>query len=94
MATKISDVNQAIMFGNFSNDELTSIIDAVKFARSRIQKQNIRSMCVGDPVTFTSSKTGMLVKGMVQKIAIKYVTVKTNQGMWKVPANMLQVATA
>jgi hypothetical protein len=29
------------------------------------------------------------VTGMVVKIAIKYVTVKTVQGLWRVPANML-----
>jgi small-conductance mechanosensitive channel len=29
--------------------------------------------------------------GTVTKIAIKYVTVRTVQGMWKVPANMLTV---
>jgi hypothetical protein len=27
--------------------------------------------------------------GTITKIAIKYVTVKTNTGLWKVPANML-----
>jgi hypothetical protein len=29
--------------------------------------------------------------GVVMKIAIKYVTVNTVAGMWRVPANMLQV---
>jgi len=40
-------------------------------------------------VNFTSSKTGMNVTGIVTKIAIKYVTVKTAAGAWRVPANML-----
>jgi hypothetical protein len=31
----------------------------------------------------------MNVTGVVTKIAIKYVTVKTAQGLWRVPANML-----
>jgi hypothetical protein len=28
----------------------------------------------------------------VTKIAQKYVTVRTSQGLWRVPANMLRVA--
>ena len=85
----IRQVNSAIMFGKFTNTELASIIDAVKFARAGLQKQTIRSLRIGDNVNFTSSKTGQNVTGFVTKIAIKYVTVKTVQGLWKVPANML-----
>lgn len=85
----IRDINSAIMFGNFTNVELMSIIDAVKFARAGLQKQNIRSLRLGDAVEFTSSKTGQNVQGTVTKIALKYVTVRTQQGLWKVPANML-----
>jgi hypothetical protein len=44
---------------------------------------------VGDNVEFTSSKTGRLTRGFVTKVAIKYVTVNTGMGLWKVPANML-----
>jgi len=40
-------------------------------------------------VNFTSTKTGRNVTGTVIKIAIKYVTVRTLEGLWKVPANML-----
>jgi hypothetical protein len=44
---------------------------------------------VGDNVEFTSSKTGRAMRGFVTKVAIKYVTVNTGMGMWRVPANML-----
>lgn len=87
----IRQINSAIMFGQFSNTELASIIDAVKFARASLQKQTIRGLRLGDNVNFTSSKTGRNITGVVTKIAIKYVTVKTVQGLWKVPANMLTV---
>jgi hypothetical protein len=30
------------------------------------------------------------MQGTVNKIAIKYVTVATQQGLWRVPANMLE----
>ena len=85
----IMQINTAILEGGFTNTQLTSIIDAVKFARARLTDQTKRSLAIGDNVNFTSSKTGMNVTGVVMKIAIKYVTVKTAQGAWRVPANML-----
>ncbi len=91
MQSEIQKINSAIMFGTWSNTELSSMIDAVKFARASLQKQVKRSLSIGDNVNFTSSKTGMNVTGVVTKIAIKYVTVRTVNGLWKVPANMLSV---
>jgi hypothetical protein len=85
----ITQINTAILQSGFTNDELTSIIDAVKFARARLMEKNKRSLRYGDEVSFTSSKTGRVMQGTVEKIAIKFVTVKTNMGLWRVPANML-----
>ena len=85
----IQEINSAIMFSDLTNTELSSIIDAVKWRRATLAKLTIASLAVGDNVNFTSSKTGMNVTGVVTKIAIKYVTVKTAQGLWRVPANML-----
>lgn len=88
----IKDINSAIIAGNFTNEQLTSIIDAVKFARSQLTQQNKRSMRLGTTVRFTSTKNGLTLVGTVDKVAIKYITVRTPQGLWKVPANMLEVA--
>jgi hypothetical protein len=85
----ISQINTAIIQGTFSNDELVSIIDAVKFARGRLAQTLKFSLRSGDTVQFTSAKTGRTMQGSVQKIAIKYITVQTTQGLWRVPANML-----
>jgi hypothetical protein len=85
----IQTVNAEILAGNFTNDQLTSIIDAVKFARARLGDANKRALRVGQRVSFDSTKLGRNVTGTVRKIAIKYVTVDTAQGLWKVPANML-----
>jgi len=85
----IKQINSAIMFGTWTNTELTSMIDAVKFARAGLMQQTKRALRVGDNVQFTSTKTGQTVTGFVTKIAIKYVTVKTVSGLWRVPANML-----
>lgn len=89
----IQQVNSAIMFGDFSNDQLNSIIAAVKFRRSQLTKTNKRQLTVGTSVRFTNSRTGHTVTGTVEKIAIKYVTVRESaRGLWKVPANMLEIA--
>jgi small-conductance mechanosensitive channel len=85
----ISQVNHAIMYGNFTNDELSSIIDAVKYSRARLTREVKRGLAVGDNVNFTSTKLGRNVTGVITKIAIKYVTVRTATGLWRVPANML-----
>jgi hypothetical protein len=92
--SQIQQVNQAIMFGNFTNEELNSIGDAIKFARSCIAKQNKREMRVGTLVKFTSSRTGMPVTGTVQKINRKFIIVRETNKLsnWRVPANMLTVA--
>jgi hypothetical protein len=87
----IKQINSAIMFGDFTNIELASIIDAVKWARASLAKSVKNSLSIGDQVQFTSSKNGLVYKGTVSKIAIKYVTVKTNIGLWRVPASMLSL---
>ena len=76
----VQEINQAIMFGDFTNVELSSMIDAVKWRRATLAKLTKAALSIGDNVNFTSSKTGMNVTGVVVKIAIKYVTVKTING--------------
>ena len=87
----IKEVNQAIMLQTWTNTELSSMIDAVKWNRSRLAERTKAGICVGDNVEFTSSKTGRLTRGFVTKKAIKYITVNTGLGLWKVPANMLKL---
>lgn len=87
----VDQINSAIIQGNLTNDELTTVIEAVKFARARLTEQTKRSLRIGDNVSFNSVKQGRNVTGVVVKIAIKFVTVKTVNGLWRVPANMLTV---
>ena len=77
------------MHGNLTNDELTSVIDAVKYARARLTREIKRGLAVGDNVNFDSTKLGRNVTGVITKIAINYITVRTVNGLWRVPANML-----
>lgn len=93
----IKEINQAIMYGSFTSDELNSIGEALKFNRSQLVKQVKRSVTIGSTVKFTSNRDGTTYVGTVEKIAIKYVTVReTNprsfaRGLWRVPASMLEV---
>jgi hypothetical protein len=87
----VQEINRAIVSGQLSNADLNSVIDAVKFARARLTRQNKASLMLGDTVQFTSTRTGRAMRGFVKKIAIKYVTVDTGLGTWRVPASMLEV---
>jgi len=89
----IQEINKAIMFGNFTNDELSSIGDAIRFNRAQLAKVTKRAMSIGCTVRFTHPKTGRVHTGIVKKIKIKNITVLENGSMnWNVPANMLEVA--
>ena len=89
----IQEVNSAIMFGTWTNVELSSMIDAVKWNRAQLTKEVKNSIKPGQMVKFTSTKSGRTMQGTVNKIAIKYVTVSVpGWGSWRVPANMLEAA--
>jgi hypothetical protein len=88
----IQDVNSAIMFGSFTDEQLRSIGDAVRYRRAQIVKETRRSIMMGDVVRFTHPKTGRTHQGNVVKINIKNVKVKEGFTTWNVPANMLTVA--
>ena len=85
---------QQIMFGNFTNDELNGIAEAIRFARSNITKANISAIKAGISVQWKSSKSGKTVTGEVTKVGRKFVVVREHgmsYGNWRVPANMLTV---
>ena len=90
----ITQINTEILQGGFTNVQLMSIVDAVRFAQARLRESTKRSLRIGDEVRFTSSKTGQTMAGAVTKIAIKFVTVRTAQGLWRVPANMIEFVDA
>ena len=84
------EITRAIISGRYSNDELNSIIESIRFARSQLGKRVKRSVTLGCMVSFVN-KRGMTVTGRVNKIMTKNVIVATQTGNWRVPANMLTV---
>ena len=61
----IQEVNSAIMFGAWTNVELASMIDAVKWNRSQLTKNVKNSIKPGQMVKFTSSKTGQTMVRLI-----------------------------
>ncbi len=86
----INDVNQAIMHGDFTNDQLNAIASAIRFRRSQIGKEVKVTIRVGDTVKFYHPKLGQDLQGPVTKVKIKNILVKTPRGTYNVPANLLE----
>ena len=94
----IKEINTAIIHGHFSNEELNSIGDAIKFARSQLAALNKMSIAKGSSVKFTNSRSGLTVTGFVDKVNRKFVLVREYKPgatfattVWRVPASMLTV---
>jgi hypothetical protein len=88
----IKQVNTAIMQGDFTNEELNSINDAIRFARAQLVVRNKSVLTIGSNVKFTSSTRGT-ISGVVKKINRKFVIVDQPGQFrsWRVPASMLEV---
>ena len=88
----IKEINTAIMQGDFTNEELNSIGDAIRFARSQLVVRNKSALTIGSNVKFTSSTRGT-ISGVVKKINRKFIIVDQPGQFrsWKVPANMLEI---
>tara|TARA_R110000868_G_scaffold4970_5_gene30900 strand:+ start:1990 stop:2262 length:273 start_codon:yes stop_codon:yes gene_type:complete len=88
----IGTINGHIMRGSWTNEELSSMIDAIKFARTSLGRAKMRSFGIGDRVRFTSQRNGRTYQGTVTDCKIKNIIVDTGTGRFKVPANMLEAA--
>jgi ssDNA-binding replication factor A large subunit len=78
-----------IINGGYSNEDLELLGQGMRIARERLVNKVKSGLSIGDNVSFASSRTGKNITGVVEKIAVKYVTVRTIEGGWRVPANML-----
>ena len=69
--------------------DLSAIIDAVKLRRNQLHTSDAHQFRVGDRVSF-AGRHGSTLKGVVEKIKIKYVLVRTDTGTrWNVPGSHL-----
>ena len=86
---KVQDINSAIISGIYTNDDLNSIINAIKFARTQLTKQQARALRVGDQVRFSSR--GNTFFGTIERVKLKNAFVKVGMASrFNVPLNMLE----
>ena len=89
----IQAINTAIVTGSFTNTDLDSITDAIKFAKSRIATQLSCTLGKGSKVSLSHARLGGRVFGTVLKVKIKKADVKLDSGQtYTVPLSMLSVA--
>ncbi len=86
----ISEINHEIMQGSFTNDQLNAIALAIKYRRSQLAREVKVIIRVGDTVKFYHPKLGQDLQGAVTRVKIKNILVKTQQGLYNVPANLLE----
>ena len=88
MAT-IQQVNEAIMFGNFTSEQMNSVLMAIKYRRAQMTKEKARSFMAGDKVRFHSR--GNTFFGTIERVKLKNAFVKVgNFSRYNVPLNMLE----
>ena len=69
--------------------DLSAIIDAVKMRRNQLHFADAQLFRVGDRVSF-AGRHGSILKGVVEKVKIKYILVRTDGGTrWNVPGSHL-----
>jgi hypothetical protein len=78
------------MYGNFSNEDLEAVSQAIRYRRAQLGREVKRAMAPGVTVKFYHPKQGRDITGTVNRIKQKYILVDTAQGRYNVPANLLE----
>ena len=69
--------------------DLNAVVDAIKMRRNQLHTSDAHQFRVGDRVLF-AGRHGTTLKGVVEKVKIKYVLVRTDAGQrWNVPGSHL-----
>jgi hypothetical protein len=83
---------QTLLF-KMEGDDFGKVVQMYKTAQSMYQSRAGSSFSIGQPVVFTSSRTGEKIVGKVTKINRKTVQVSTTgKGTWKVSPSLLSSA--
>jgi hypothetical protein len=88
----LTQIKAEILTGGFDNDQLKDLIETVQYARAQLGKDIKRQLQPGVSVSFVSNRSGQRVLGTVERVAIKNIVVRTALGLYRVPANMIEVA--
>tara|TARA_B100001027_G_C16010011_1_gene216467 strand:+ start:197 stop:499 length:303 start_codon:yes stop_codon:yes gene_type:complete len=69
--------------------DLNAVVDAIKMRRNQLHTSDAHQFKTGDRVSF-AGRHGSTLKGVVEKVKIKYVLVRTDSGTrWNVPGSHL-----
>ena len=88
----LNQLKAEILTAQLTNAELQELIETVQYARAQLGKTVKRQLQPGVSVSFVSNRSGQRVLGTVERVAIKNVVVRTHLGLYRVPANMIEVA--
>jgi hypothetical protein len=88
----LNQLKAEILTGGFDNTGLQELIETVQYARAQLGKTVKRQLQPGVSVSFVSNRSGQRVSGTVERVAIKNIVVRTHLGLYRVPANMIEVA--
>jgi len=87
MYMKLNKMIQDIYVLN--NDELNKVVEAVKLRRNQLHFTDAHNLKFNDRVSF-QGRHGVTETGTVEKVKIKYVSVRTDRGQrWNVPGSHL-----
>jgi hypothetical protein len=87
----LTQLKAEILTGGFDNDQLRELVETVQYARAQLGKDIKRQLQPGVNVSFVSNRSGQRVLGTVERVAIKNIVVRTHLGLYRVPANMIEV---
>jgi hypothetical protein len=87
----LTQIKAEILTAQLTNAELQELIETVQYARAQLGKTVKRQLQPGVSVSFVSNRSGQRVLGTVERVAIKNIVVRTALGLYRVPANMIEV---
>lgn len=87
--TSVEDIIREIKVGQFTNEELNRMGQAIQFARAQLAHEVKRELFPGARVYF-KDRYGSRVTGTVESVKIKKAIVSTGAYRYNVPINMLE----
>lgn len=74
-------------------DQVDVVVEAIKLRRTRMHRDAVHVLSVGDKVKFTG-RGNNIVTGTITKKAVKNVIIDTGAGKWRVPASIVTTMEA
>ena len=87
----LNQIKAEILTAQLTNAELQELMETVQYARAQLGKTVKRQLQPGASVSFVSNRSGQQILGTVERVAIKNIVVRTHLGLYRVPANMIEV---